>query len=121
MAHILIVDDSVVICKAMKKIIDHLGYSSTYVLSGEEAIQRCIYVKPRPDLIFLDIMLMGISGLDVLKKLRDTGFPGRIYMESGVSDNSMKEHCAQLGASGYLVKDDIGLESIRKLLEQSGV
>ncbi|OGS01121.1 MAG: hypothetical protein A3G41_00040 [Elusimicrobia bacterium RIFCSPLOWO2_12_FULL_59_9] len=68
--HILVVDDEEDICDLLKMTLTRKGYQVSVSQNGKEAIEL-ISNKDNPyDLIFLDLMLPGTSGLDVIKSTR---------------------------------------------------
>ncbi len=68
MATILIVEDEIHIQKLAKFVLEKAGHRVDIVSSGEEAFK---YIATnRPDLILLDIMMPGIDGLGVLRRLK---------------------------------------------------
>src|SRR5947207_1889278 len=60
---ILIVDDHKDTCEALQRLLERKGMHSTYVLSGDEAIEFC--KTNRPDVVVLDDMMPGKSGMEV--------------------------------------------------------
>ena len=71
--------------------------------SGREGIE--LAYKLRPDMILLDLNMKDMSGIDVLKTLKDDGLDSRIIMLT-VSDQAEDLMAAlQAGADGYLLKD----------------
>lgn len=68
MKRILVVDDEVDILDLTRLYLEAAGYLVEAVETGEEALQRI--VKGRPDLLLLDVILPGVSGLDVLRRIR---------------------------------------------------
>lgn len=87
----------------------HLNYSMSTVVDGEQAIdfilQRGTYADaPRPDIIFLDINLPKITGIEVFRTVRDHGdFPICIVSGSRVEKNYALERF-NLDARCYIVK-----------------
>jgi len=69
--HIYIVDDEPVNRKILIHVVSSLQYRYTAVGSGEEVLEL-LRERPLPDLVLLDIMMPGISGLDVCKEIRKT-------------------------------------------------
>jgi CheY-like chemotaxis protein len=65
---ILVVDDERDILDLARIVLESGGYEVTTVASGEEAL-RIISMK-KPDLVLLDVVLPGVSGLDVCRLLR---------------------------------------------------
>ena len=114
--NILLVDDDED-CRLLIKdaIMDgKIGIQIYEVGSGEEALdflyRRGVYADaPRPGLIYLDIMMPGITGQEVLKTLRSnrefSDVP--IVMMTSLEDDEEKEMAAKNGANSYVVKPNI--------------
>jgi len=68
MAKILAVDDERHIVRLVQVNLEKAGYSVITAFDGEEALQKV--KNENPDLIVLDIMMPGINGLEVLKRLQ---------------------------------------------------
>jgi adenylate cyclase len=68
-AKILVVDDTPQNIKLLKDLLEVKGYAVATAASGEEALTRLPVEKP--DLVLLDVMMPGISGYDVCRKLRE--------------------------------------------------
>jgi two-component system response regulator AtoC len=69
--------------------------------SGPEALER-IGNEPVPDLVLLEALMMGLSGLEVLKRLRETQPSLRVVMVSGICHPRMVMEALRLGAMDYL-------------------
>ena len=67
-AQILIVDDSREMCRAMVRIASHFGRTAHFVESGQAALDDLD--RHLPELVLLDLMMPGITGLDVLRTIR---------------------------------------------------
>jgi len=68
MANILVVEDERLIAGLLKETLEIEGYRVTTILNGEDAVQFAL--RETPHLIILDIMLPGIDGYDVIRRLR---------------------------------------------------
>ncbi|MDI4643542.1 hybrid sensor histidine kinase/response regulator [Cohnella hashimotonis] len=68
--HLLIVDDEPSNLKVLIDEVSSMGYGYTAVGSGEEALEALRRHKMKPDLLLLDLMMPGISGLDVCREIR---------------------------------------------------
>ena len=66
---VLIVDDEEDILTSVAMLINNMGYEAKTVNSGEKALE--IIKKQKFDLILLDILMPGISGREVLEKIRE--------------------------------------------------
>lgn len=66
---ILVVDDVRINLHVMRAMLDQLGYEADYVASGEEAVQ--VVSRIHFDVIFLDISMPGMGGIEALEKIRE--------------------------------------------------
>ena len=66
--HVLIVEDEPHLIESLTFILEREGYQVTTALDGEAALQSLW--QAAPDLLILDVMLPGLNGFDVLKKIR---------------------------------------------------
>ena len=77
-------------------------YNILVAHSGETGIK--IYQEQRPDMVFLDIGLLDISGFEVLERLRKFDPNAYIVMLSGMNNELYIKKCKELGAIGFLTK-----------------
>ena len=82
--HILVVDDEEVIRNVFQTVLEQEGYKADTVGSGEEAVKAA--KKRRYDLVFLDLNLPGINGIETLKKLREMDETICVYIVTGFQD-----------------------------------
>ena len=68
MAHLLMVDDDVEFCLLIQEFLKAEGFSVSFVHQGQEALD--LIGKESFDLMILDVMMPGMSGLELLKKLQ---------------------------------------------------
>jgi len=101
---ILIVDDEEDILELLKYNLAREGYQVTGVTTGEEAV-AAVQQFP-PDLIILDLMLPGIDGLEVCKKLKNSADTAAIpiIMLTAKSEDSDIVIGLELGADDYIIK-----------------
>jgi two-component system alkaline phosphatase synthesis response regulator PhoP len=101
MAHILIVDDEPVIVDSLAYSLRREGYEVSVAENGPDALD--LFERDHPDLIVLDIMLPGMDGLEVCKRLRlKSTVP--IIMLTARSDEVDKILGLEIGADDYLPK-----------------
>ncbi len=64
-----------------------------------------------PDVVFLDVMLPGVSGLEILKELRSNPAHGcteaKIVMLTNIGQRSIADNATENGADGFIIKADI--------------
>lgn len=98
MQTILIIDDDISIGNLEQEVLERSGYSVMRAYSGTEAL--LILKDRRPDLVLLDLMLPGLSGEEVLPRLR--GIP--VIVVSAKADTENKVALLLGGAADYLTK-----------------
>ena len=101
-AHILIVDDDPRITDLLRRVLAYEGYSVALAASGNEALTRAL--ERPPDLIVLDIMLPGMDGLEVARRLRASGDNVPILMLTARDAVADRVKGLETGADDYLVK-----------------
>ncbi|RWZ59800.1 response regulator transcription factor [Halobacillus fulvus] len=99
---ILIVDDEESIVTLLKYNIDQAGYSTEVAYSGTDALEKAS--NTTFDLIVLDVMLPGMDGMEVCKKLRQQQVETPILMLTAKDDEFDKVLGLELGADDYLTK-----------------
>lgn len=119
---ILIVDDEEDVLELVRYHLDKNGYKVDTAASGEEAISEAR--KKSPDLIILDLMLPGIDGLEVCKKLKSDlkTEPIPIIMLTAKGEEADIVTGLELGAEDYLTKPfspKILIARIRRILHRS--
>jgi DNA-binding response OmpR family regulator len=98
---ILVVDDDVTVSEILSRYLAREGYIVDKAADGEGALAQA-KAHP-PDLILLDLMLPGLSGLDVCRRIRrSSGTP--IIMLTARGEESERVFGLRLGADDYVVK-----------------
>ena len=98
----LIVDDEQDICDCLQQFFSGRGFAVTWAFSGEEALERLH--GESPDVILLDIKLPGLSGMEVLKRLKTFNPHVRVIMVSALDQDDLREQARRYGASAYVTK-----------------
>ena len=99
---ILVVDDELEICAVLRAYFQKQGYEVVTSTDGGSAI--ALAAQERPQIIILDVKMPGISGVEVLRILREKRHPAKIIMLSAVKDDDVVKEALRLGADGYLAK-----------------
>jgi DNA-binding response OmpR family regulator len=102
MDHILVVDDEPAIVTVVRERLEREGFQVQAVASGEEALAH-LDADPA-DLVVLDVMLPGIDGLEVLRRLRAAGDRVPVIVLTAKDEDVDKIIGLELGADDYLVK-----------------
>src|SRR5690349_10317616 len=101
-AHLLVVDDDPRITNLVRRIFAYEGYSVAVAATGQEALDRTL--ERPPDLIVLDVLLPGIDGLEVARRLREAGDNVPILMLTARDAVENRVEGLAVGADDYLVK-----------------
>lgn len=99
---ILIVDDDDSLRFLLTNILSKEGYQTTAVPDGESAIEHV--KKEKFDLVLLDIMLPTISGIDVLKFIKEISLPTKVIMLTAFSQLKLAVQTKDLGADDFIGK-----------------
>lgn len=94
------------------------GYEIVSARDGEEAL--ALAVKEKPHLIISDVMMPKISGFDMLDILRTTPETKdvKVIMMTALSQAEDKERADKLGADKYLVKSQVTLEDVARVVHE---
>ena len=110
---ILVVDNEVVVCNALKKFLTKKGYKVSIALNGEEAIKKV--KRKSPCIILLDIKMPKMHGIEVLQRIKEIDKNIGIIMITAVKDEKIGRRCMELGAYDYITKP-LGLEYLENVL-----
>jgi DNA-binding response OmpR family regulator len=99
---VLIIDDERQIVDFLKNFLSRLGIEAVGALSGEEGLK--IYQKEEFNAVFLDIQMKGISGLEVLKLIKDKNSQAKVLMITAKEDQATREQADEIGVLDYITK-----------------
>jgi len=100
---ILVVDDEPTIAEVLARYLERAGYEPRVAGDGMQAIE--MVATQRPDLVVLDIMLPGLDGLEVMRRIRESD-PDRVavILLTAKGEESDRVIGLRLGADDYVVK-----------------
>ena len=99
---VLIVDDEKGIREALKQVLEFEELEVQACASGHEALR--LYAEFRPHLVFLDVKMQGMDGLETLARLRQLDPQAQVVMISGHGTIQTAVEATQLGAYDFLEK-----------------
>src|SRR5207247_2132156 len=99
---VLVVDDEKGIRDALRQVLEYGEIEVRACASGSEALR--LYPEFRPHLVFLDVKMQGIDGLETLRTLRELDSHAQVVMISGHGTIQTAVEATQLGAYDFLEK-----------------
>jgi DNA-binding NtrC family response regulator len=113
---VLIVDDERTLARAIKAFLTESGYEAEVAGDAEQALRLLETMKP--DVVFTDVRLPGMNGIDLLRRIRefDPAIPVIIMTAHGTIEGAVE--AVKLGAFDYL-KKPVDLEELRLLADRA--
>ncbi len=111
------VEDDQFLSDLISRKLNNQGCRLMFARTGEDALK--ILEKETPDIIILDILLPGISGFDVMEKIKADPRTNKIpvIFLSNFSQNNEIDRATKLGASRFLIKASIVLDDLVRELQ----
>ena len=99
---ILVIDDEFDFCEMVTDHLNMTGYHAFFAIDVQKGLE--LARLERPDVVLLDILMPGISGLQCLKLLKEEDPNVIVVIVSGMQDESIAKDAIQQGAYDYLTK-----------------
>ena len=99
---ILVVDDETSVRELLLTFLKDRGFSVAGAKDGHEALE--LAQKLKPQMIFLDIAMPGLNGIETLRRLRKETPESNVIMISGHADHDMALTALDLGAFDFIKK-----------------
>jgi nitrogen-specific signal transduction histidine kinase/CheY-like chemotaxis protein len=118
---ILVVDDEEMVRKLARTILERYGFQVMVAEDGERALAVYREHAEEIDLVLLDFTMPGLTGLQVLREMRQINPLARVIVSSGHTQDSNMEQLLEAGAEGFVAKPYRPQElvaSIRQVLDE---
>lgn len=102
MIKLLVVDDEPGICDILKKTFAPIGFTVLTATDGQTALS--IVKKEKPRIVFLDIRMLGMSGLEVLKEIKKMDSAIKVIMVTVMDDEKTRQEAKKSGADEFVTK-----------------
>lgn len=104
MKKIMVVDDSALMVSVISNFIKKSGKEVEIISAsnGQEAIDK--YNTEKPDLVFMDIKMPGVDGIEALIKIRGSHPSSKIVMCTSMKEEEQERKAKEAGAVGYIMK-----------------
>lgn len=118
MYNVLLIDDEPIIRDGMKHVIDWGKYGFTICGDSENGQEGLHLIRTlEPDLVFVDIRMPGMSGIELVEQAKKEGFEGKFVILSGYSSFSYAQELIKLRIHSYLLKPIDEEELVEILIE----
>lgn len=114
-ATVLIVDDEPAILSFLEPSLSDAGYQTLTATNAIEALD--LLSRRTVDVALVDIKMPGISGLELLRRLKDSGVETPVLVMTAAAEESTAAKALELGAYAYIVKP-ISLDRLISLVNQ---
>ncbi len=102
MSKVLVVDDARFMRLRYRKLLTSEGYDVVEAENGKEALR--VYEEEQPDLVFLDITMPVMDGLETLRELKQRHDEARVVMSSALGQERIIISAIKAGAEDFVVK-----------------
>jgi DNA-binding NtrC family response regulator len=113
---VLIVDDERTLARAMKAFLSESGYEAETAFEAEEALR--VLERIRPDVVFTDVRLPGMHGIELLKRIREFDPAIAVIVMTAYGSIEQAVEAVKLGAFDY-VKKPVDLEELKLLADRA--
>jgi two-component system, NarL family, response regulator LiaR len=102
---VLVADDHEIVREGLRLMlgeqdgIELVGESS----SGEDAVRQTLAISP--DVVLMDLVMPGVSGIEAARRIRDAGSPSRVLILTSYGEDDRVREAVQAGVIGYILKD----------------
>lgn len=114
---ILIVEDEKPLAHALELKMSHEGYQTTVASTGEEGLKQAS--TGDYDLVLLDLILPGMDGFTILQELKKANKKAVVIILSNLGQDEDRKRAEELGVKDYLVKSNVPLADIVKVVKAS--
>jgi DNA-binding response OmpR family regulator len=105
MADVVVIDDSTIVLRTLRMVLERDGLAVQVAEDGEAGL--AVIEEVRPGLVFLDAMMPGLDGYDVCRRIRQLDGDGRrthVIMLTGSSDERDRERADEAGVDEFMTK-----------------
>jgi len=110
----LVIDDEALVRRSLSRALRAKGHDVTEAVDGNEGLEQ--WKKMSPDLVFLDVLMPGLNGPEVLKEMGQLR-SGKVVLMSAFAGEHNMETAQQMGADVFVPKPFEDIFAIVKMAE----
>jgi two-component system chemotaxis response regulator CheY len=114
MGKILIVDDSALTRRILRRALESAGHTIVEAENGVQGLEQ--YPEIKPDLVILDMIMPGIEGLEVLAKILEINPQARVMISTADIQSTTRVMAQKAGAAAFINKP-VDAESLLKTVD----
>jgi|ERR1700677_2696836 len=118
--NILVADDEKPVTTSVSFVLKRVGHTVDVVFDGVDALARIGENPAHYHILITDHLMLKMSGLELLVKLRKTPFKGKVIVLSGNLTAQLEEEYAKLGANKFIHKP-FEIAELREAVEELGL
>ncbi|NJD53749.1 MAG: response regulator [Candidatus Methanoperedens sp.] len=99
---ILLVDDAPFMRMMLKKILAPSGNELIEAVDGSDGVSK--YKQYKPDLVFLDIVMPDVDGIECLKQIMEYDSKARVIICGSIGQETVVDEAIKIGAVDYIIK-----------------
>ncbi len=99
---ILLVDDAPFMRMTLKKILSPSGNELIEAVDGSDGVSK--YKQHKPDLVFLDIVMPDVDGIECLKQIMTHDSNARVIICGSIGQETVVDEAIKIGARDYIIK-----------------
>jgi len=101
---VLVVDDEDIVLVTVTKMLERLGYTAISARNGQEAMDLFQQHKEKIDMVFLDVMMPGISAGEIMKTIKGIRPETKVLLSSGFNIQQIADESLKKQSDGFLAK-----------------
>lgn len=119
MTKVLIVEDEMQIAQLYEHVLSKAGMMAKIALDGKTALE--VLTKENFDIVFIDVMMPGMNGIDLLKNIRMQKINPEmaVYFLTNIEQEAVLQQGFSLGIQGYLVKAQLAPQQLLEIVKNN--
>ncbi|MDF2801985.1 MAG: two component transcriptional regulator, AraC family [Anaerocolumna sp.] len=122
MYQVMIIDDEMIVREGIRNLIPWEDYNFEICqegIDGKDGLKKVLDYAP--DLVLVDVKMPGLSGIELIREAKKSGFEGKFIILTGYSDFEFAKSAISLGVRAYLLKpidEDELIENVKEVVAE---